>query len=168
MIRHDTSALTNPVARSTVPADLASAGWWSAFEQWLVQLGRSPAKPGERILRSIDMGRRLTRFVQKAGQPSNARRIEPLPTDHRFEQPGWQLWPFDAISQSYLLTQNWGQHATTGHHDVLEASEPSVAPAAREWLDIIGPDRLGWITLPIRSDTVDARQRPGQVAGGRA
>jgi polyhydroxyalkanoate synthase subunit PhaC len=146
----DTTAVPAAAPKSMIASDLTAAHWWLAFEQWLFHLSRSPATQLELARRAVDMNRHLTRFVQQSGRPGRSPCIAAPPKDHRFEHPGWQTWPFDVISQSYLLTQNWWQHATTGIRGVSRDHERVVATTVRDWLDIVAPDRFAWVDVPAR------------------
>lgn len=148
----DTTAVPAASPTSAIAAALTAAHWWVAFEQWLLHLARSPATQLELTQRAVDMNRHLARFVQQTGKPGRLPCIVPLPQDHRFEHPGWQTWPFDVISQSYLLTQNWWQHATTGVRGVSPDDERLVAATVRKWLDIAAPDRFAWAHTPARRE----------------
>jgi len=151
----DTTAVPAATSKSVIAADLAAAHWWLAFEQWLFHLAQSPATGLEPAQRAVDMGRHLPRFAQQTGQPAGQPDRQPcivsLPQDHRFTHPGWQTWPFDVIGQSYLLTQNWWQNATTGLRGVSYNHERAATTTVREWLDIVAPDRLAWIDVPGRN-----------------
>jgi polyhydroxyalkanoate synthase len=152
----DTTAVPAASSKSVIAGDLTAANWWLAFEQWLFHLAQSPGTRLELAQRAVDMTRHLTRFVQQTGHPDRPDCIVPLPLDHRFAHPGWQTWPLDVISQSYLLTQNWWQHATTGIHGVSREHERIVTTTVREWLDIVAPDRFAWVDVPARNaDTAD-------------
>lgn len=168
----DTTAVPVAASRSPIATGLVSANGWLAFEQWLFHLARSPATRLELTQRALDMGRHLARFAQQTGQPDRPPCITMLPQDHRFAHPGWQTWPFDVISQSYLLTQNWWQHATTGIHGVSREHERLVTTTVREWLDIVAPDRFSWVDVPARgADGADPHRLGGHrnrdAAGAR-
>ncbi|PMX89901.1 poly-beta-hydroxybutyrate polymerase, partial [Pseudomonas sp. GW460-C3] len=73
------------------------------------------------------------------GEGDAAPAIEPLPQDRRFADPAWRVFPFDLISQSFLLTQQWWHAATTGISGVSRHHEEIVAFAARQMLDVVAP-----------------------------
>jgi polyhydroxyalkanoate synthase len=63
---------------------------------------------------------------QSAVDPACPRYEEPAPRDNRFKSEKWQQWPYNAVYQSFLLTQRWWQSATTDvkgvsahHQDVV-------------------------------------------------
>ena len=65
--------------------------------------------------------------------------IELAPNDKRFSSGAWHRWPFNAISQGFLFTQQWWHHATTGLKGVSHHHEDIVSFVARQLLDVVSP-----------------------------
>ena len=86
--------------------------------------------------------------MRRVGQVDAAPALEPLPQDRRFIGPAWRQFPFDLISQSFLLTQQWWHAATTGISGVSRHHEEMVAFAARQMLDVIAPTNF-FATNPV-------------------
>jgi polyhydroxyalkanoate synthase len=59
--------------------------------------------------------------------------------DRRFADPLWQRWPYNAMSQSFLLTEKWWDAATHGVWGVEKHHEDVVAFVARQFLDVFSP-----------------------------
>lgn len=151
----DTTAVPAASSTSPIAVALTATHWWIAFETWLFHLAQNPVTQLELAQRAVDMNRHLTRFVQQTGRSDRAPCIVALPQDRRFEHPGWQTWPFDVISQSYLLTQNWWQHATTGIRGVSSNDERTVTTTVRQWLELAAPNQFAWNDAPARRAVVD-------------
>jgi polyhydroxyalkanoate synthase len=65
--------------------------------------------------------------------------IEPLAQDKRFAGEAWQKWPFNAVYQGFLLTQQWWHNATTDVGGVSKHHEDVVSFVARQLLDVVSP-----------------------------
>jgi polyhydroxyalkanoate synthase len=111
-----------------------------AFSDWAVHLAISPgkqmqlgAKVARKYVRLFDYATRCT--CDHDAVPA----IEPLPQDHRFDDPAWQQHPFNLIAQTFLLQQQWWHAATTGVHGVTRHHEDMVVFAARQLLDMLAP-----------------------------
>ena len=86
-----------------------------AYLDWWVKLAWSPgthARLSEKALRKLIRIGLYTAQNLAFSKPPPA--IEPLPQDSRFRGPAWQGWPYNLMSQSFLLTQQWWANATTG------------------------------------------------------
>lgn len=87
--------------------------------------------------------RKTARFVAHAlaapTHPNMPPCIEPLPQDHRFDDPAGRSWPFDLLWQAFLLTQQWWHNATTDVAGVSRHHEQLVSFAARQFLDTLAP-----------------------------
>ena len=68
--------------------------------------------------------------------------IEPLPQDHRFDDPAWRQVPFDTLVQAFLLSQQWWHNAATGVEGVNRHHEEVVAFCVRQMLDVLSPSNF--------------------------
>jgi polyhydroxyalkanoate synthase len=117
------------------PAALGLAG-----VDWLLHLSTSPGKQGQLLVKALQQQSRLAaHVVDLATSQAPPRCIEPLPQDHRFDDPAWQHWPFNWWSQGFLLQQQWWHHATTGIGGMSAHHEQVVAFVARQCLDVVSP-----------------------------
>nr|WP_242469201.1 alpha/beta fold hydrolase [Halorhodospira halochloris] len=65
--------------------------------------------------------------------------IQPWPNDDRFAAEEWETWPYDLLSQGFLLTQQWWHDATTGVRGVTQHHEEVVNFIGRQMLDLYSP-----------------------------
>jgi polyhydroxyalkanoate synthase len=110
-----------------------------AFEDWLTHLSHNPAQQMELAQKSALALRRLGTYALQAGRSSSEPCIEPMVQDRRFADPAWQTWPFNFISQAFLLNQQWWHDATTGVHGVSRHHQDVVSFTVRQLLDIASP-----------------------------
>jgi polyhydroxyalkanoate synthase len=119
----------------TSPAVLAMA-----YLDWLMHLGLSPGKQALLNEKAVRKMVRLALYAFKASQnPDIPPSIEPLPQDHRFDSESWRQWPYNLISQSFLLTQQWWHNATTHVRGVNKQNEAIVSFVTRQILDMFSP-----------------------------
>lgn len=100
----------------------------------------SPDKQAALVEKAV---RKWIRYVDYCARASADPRcmacIEPLPHDKRFSGEAWRQQPFNAISQGFLLTQQWWHNATTDVEGVSKHHEDVVCFVARQLLDMVSP-----------------------------
>jgi len=125
---------------------------------WWVKLGWSP---GTHARLTEKAWRKLVRFmayaVQSIADPDTPPAIEPLPQDRRFEHPGWQQWPYNLFSQSFLLTQQWWFNAATGVPALSHQRKDIMNFATRQMLDVISPANFMLTNPEVLNATVTER-----------
>ena len=127
------------IARFTLGLSPAALG--AAYLDWAIHLWGSPGKQMQLVQ---EMGRLGTRFAAYASccgiaPGSAAPCVEALPHDKRFVGEAWQRWPYNAISQAFLLHEVWWETATTGIRGVSKHHQSVVSFAARQILDMFAP-----------------------------
>lgn len=110
-----------------------------AFDDWASHLAMNPAEQLKLLQLGVLSAQEWAHYAAQAHDQHCKPCIEPMVHDTRFSHPGWQTWPFNAISQAFLLTQQWWQEATTGVRGVSPHHESVVNFAARQCLDMVSP-----------------------------
>jgi len=134
--------LHSTIARATF--GLSPAALAGAYLDWASHLAFSPGKQLQLVAKAADKWTRLQQYAARsaAGASSLKPCVEPLPQDTRFSSPEWQAWPFNVISQAFLLDQQWWHVATTGLRGVNKRHEEMVAFGARQALDMFSPSNF--------------------------
>ena len=130
-------------ARAT--AGLSPAALALAFGDWAMHLAGAPGKQAELARKAQRKWLRYLAYLGRAAQGGACPDcIEPLPQDSRFADPAWRTWPFNAIQQGFLLTQQWWWNATTGVRGVSPHHEDVVTFSVRQMLDFWSPSNFPW------------------------
>jgi polyhydroxyalkanoate synthase len=138
---------------------LAPSALWAAYLDWAVHLALSP---GQQTFLAVKAARKLSRlasYISRCALPGSeaAPCIEPLPQDRRFADPAWQKWPFNAISQAFLLQQQWWHNATTGVEGMTQQHRNQVEFASRQILDMMAPSNFLWTNPEVLQRTVEQK-----------
>jgi polyhydroxyalkanoate synthase len=129
------------IGRAT--AGVSPAALLLAYTDWLSHLALSPAKQAELVQKAWRKAQRLALYLPQAcSGTASAPCIEPLPHDRRFSAAQWAAWPFNLISQSFLLTQQWWHNATSEVRGVSKHHEEVVTFVTRQLLDMVSPSNL--------------------------
>ena len=143
------------LAKSTFgvsPAALALA-----YQDWLQHLAGAPGKQSELLTKAGHKWQRLARYAAQASVDLQCdKAIEPLPFDKRFLADAWKQWPFNLISQSFLLTQQWWHSATNGVAGVSPHHEAVVSFVTRQWLDMMSPSNVPFLNPEVWQRTVES------------
>jgi polyhydroxyalkanoate synthase subunit PhaC len=129
-----------------------------AYTDWAEHLLMSPDKQAALVHDLIAASARFYAYCLHDGPGANIPLcIEPLPQDTRFRGEEWQQWPFNVLSQGFLLTQQWWHRAATHVPGVSKHHEDIMAFLARQLLDTVSPKNF-------RSPIPRLSRRPGNKA----
>lgn len=120
---------------------LSPAAFLLAYLDWVVHLAIAPGKQQALVQRARQQWLRLAEVSLPSASPATPC-IEPLPQDHRFDDPAWGQWPFNVMAQGFLLTQQWWHCATTGVRGVTPHHEDVMTFNARQALDMLSPSNF--------------------------
>jgi len=124
---------------------MAPSTLWSAMADWAVHLGTAPGKQAM-----------LTEKALSAPGILAARMMEPdvtLPVkdDRRFASELWDRPPFSVLRDSFLLTEDWWQTATTGVRGMSPGNEAALSFAVRQALDTVSPTNFPHLNPEVLS-----------------
>ena len=144
------------VARLT--GGISPAALTQAYTDWFQHLLFSPDKQIELVGKTADKWARYLQYcIRACTDPTCPDCIEPLAQDARFRGEAWQRWPFNAMYQGFLLTQQWWHNATTDVEGVSKHHQDVVSFTARQILDVFSP-----VNFPLTNPAViDATLKQG-------
>ena len=118
------------------PAALATA-WFD----WAAHLAIAPGRQAELAQSAGEKATLLTNYLMHmaSGCEKPECCIHPLPQDRRFNDEGWQNWPYNIYQQTFLLTEQWWQEATGSVRGVTRHHSDVVPFLTRQWLDMFSP-----------------------------
>jgi polyhydroxyalkanoate synthase len=130
------------VARATF--GLSPAALLAAYLDWATHLAAAPGKQIQLVDKALRKTVRLANHVSRCAlnPGSSGRCIEPLPQDHRFDDPAWHVWPYSLIHQAFLLQQQWWHNATTGVRGVTRQHAIMAEFMSRQILDMVSPSNF--------------------------
>lgn len=129
----------------------------AAFADWALHLSSAPGKQLELVEKAADKLRRFASYAALcAANPAQTDAcITPLPQDRRFKDEAWQKYPFNALSQAFLLNQQWWHNATTEVAGITQQHENVVEFATRQMLDVFSPSNYLMTNPQVLAKTVE-------------
>lgn len=121
---------------------LSPAALTKAYSDWALQLALSPGKRLQLVDEAARQAARLVSYASQCAVNDSKPCIEPAPQDRRFAAPEWQTFPFNLMSQAFLLSEQWWRGATTDIAGVTKRHENMVAFGARQMLDMFSPSNF--------------------------
>jgi polyhydroxyalkanoate synthase len=137
-----------------------------SYLDWAIYMSMSPGKQLQLAEDAINKVNRFCAYAFEAASGKDVPRlIEPESRDWRFADPGWRQWPFNVLSQGFLLQQEWWRRAMTGVRGMSERETHLVDFATRQLLDIFAPSNFPW-TNPHVLRTTREEQGMNLMRGG--
>ena len=137
------------LANGISPSSLAQA--WT---DWATHLVVSPSHQAQL---ATSAGQKMLAWWQHAARSLQGPCedcVAPAPNDRRFSKPEWQMPPFHAMSQAFLLQQQWWDEATHGVRGVSQHHEDMMRFLARQWLDMLSPSNYPWTNPEVMRTTL--------------
>lgn len=146
--------------------------WALAYADWGAHLALAPSKQLALAGSAVTGSVKVAQYAASATLGIEA--TPPVANDRRFAAPSWQRWPFNVMSQSYLVTEQWLREASTNvpgvskHHEemvafgftkVSEASSPANFLTNPEVIDRTVKERGRNLLRGARHLAHDAKQR---------
>ncbi len=69
--------------------------------------------------------------------------------DPRVDDPGWNLWPFDVLRDTFGQFESFWQQATTGVRGVSPRNEQIMQFTARQFTDMLSPANCWWLNPQV-------------------
>jgi polyhydroxyalkanoate synthase len=135
---------------------LSPAALAHAYLDWATHLAYAPGKQLQLVDKAIRKSVRLVNYACRCamGQGKTELCITPLPQDRRFVGEEWQQWPYNLLSQAFLLNQQWWHSATTGLRGISKRHEDMVEFGARQILDMVSPSNFLLTNPEILGQTI--------------
>ena len=122
---------------------LSPYGLASSLFNWWVHLLGAPGKQLQLVEKAQRKNLRFLIYLGMLARNADAAPcITPLPHDHRFDHPGWRVWPYNLIHQGFLLNQQWWHNATCGIDGLGAHDARLVSFLTRQMLDLASPSNF--------------------------
>ncbi|MGI3209868.1 PHA/PHB synthase family protein [Roseovarius tibetensis] len=124
------------IARLTIgkaTGGMAPSTLMSAMADWSMHLATAPGK------QSLLAEKAMQAPAAIAARSMNPDAALPVQEDRRFASEHWDTPPFSMLRDSFLLTEDWWQSATTDVRGMSASNEAALSFAVRQALDTVSP-----------------------------
>lgn len=142
MSRRTLAQMTGGVAPST---------FWSAVADWSMHLGTAPGKQ----LLLAEKAMQAPAIIAARAHKADA--AMPLQDDRRFASNLWDSLPFSVMRDSFLLTEDWWQSATTDVRGMSLVNETALSFAVRQALDTIAPTNFPYLNPEVLTRALETQ-----------
>ncbi len=111
--------------RVRVMGGTSPTAWALAYADWGAHLALAPSKQLSLATSAVSGSAKVAQYAVASTLGIEA--PAPVANDRRFGAPSWQRWPFNVMSQSYLVTEQWLRDAATNVPGVTKHHEDMVA-----------------------------------------
>ncbi len=119
-----------------------------AFMDWAAHTANTPFKTASFGRTAMAQWQRLAGTMM-----GGANSIAPQPGDHRFAHPAWQQRPYNLLTQSVLLGEEWWDKFLRGTGGVSPPNARMVAFTMKQLLDMISPSNIPWLNPEVIAAT---------------
>ncbi len=126
---------------------------WMAFLDWGLHVANAPFRQFDLAQSALVQSRRVLDAMK------GEKVVAPPPTDYRFRDPAWQRPPFNAISQTFLLTEEWFAKVALGPAGIDRANQRLVSFGTRQLLDMFSPSNVPWLNPEVIDATLTSSGR---------
>ena len=129
---------------------LSPAAIGLAFADWWIHLAVSPGKLlslAGNVMEDMSRLAEATQHATPAFRPWSM--IRPLPQDHRFSDPDWELPAFNLLAQAFLLREKWCQLATSNVRGVAPSNAAITDFTLRQILDTLAPPNFAFLNPEV-------------------
>jgi polyhydroxyalkanoate synthase len=119
-----------------------------AFMDWRAHAANAPFQMAEIMQASLTQWQLLAQ-VAMGGAPA----IVPKPDDRRFEDPAWQVPPFNVMTQAVLLGEAWWDRLVQQPGGVEPQNRRLVAFTVQQVLDLLSPSNVPWLNPQVIAAT---------------
>ena len=128
----------------------------SAFSDWALHLMSSPGKQLALLEAAAKKAKRFGAYTTECSRnPQGAENcIAPLPQDSRFRDEAWRKWPFNMMSQAFLLNQQFLHNMTSNVEGVTQQHEDVVTFTTRQMLDVFSPSNFALTNPEVLNKTM--------------
>lgn len=127
-----------------------------AYFDWLMHLAAAPGRQSALAERGVGNAMKIWQYLWQCsmhGMAEDTLCVAPAPHDDRFLSEAWHAFPFNAIHQSFLMTEQWWHAATTGVRGVSDHHARVMEFATRQVLDVFSPSNFLWTNPDVLKRT---------------
>lgn len=141
---HEPDPMDRPLklALARLANGISPASVSMAYADWLTHLMVSPSKRADLGSSALRKTLMWLQYLSHAWHGEGHCCVEPAPEDKRFSPKAWELPPYSAWSQAFLLQEQWWAEAARGVRGVSRHHEDLVGFTLRQWLDMWSPSNF--------------------------
>jgi len=148
---HDFADRISRMMIANMTGGLAPSALWGAMADWSVHLAVSPGKQAKLAEDAVKASATVVANATGLGKPA------PVETDRRFDSEQWGKLPYSAMRDSFLLTEEWWQEATTNVRGMTPGNEAALSFAVRQALDTVSPSNVPFLNPDVIAHARETR-----------